>query len=1776
MTALITYEDEDLKKAIIEQEGGFSQSPISGKKVGKPHTTYRPYNQDTKTFHAYPDAKGIWTIAHGHTGPEVVEGYTLSEEEGMEILNRDITNSINEVDKFSSERKENAIHLQDQDIRIQRMLVYYGFKMDNKKFVDKYKDLFLALNTKNWNLLRQNYRIGHYDAKGNYKEHTKVTNWVKENVINPVINEQPRVVKQLVPDELTQQLGFSEPLPDPEISGDVGINATATYRKNNMDIDYDYEDIENSYSQPLNIRPQLKTPFKQLVWDHWNQSVLAAWWNTNKSLTEDGTYDDKVDPNFDAIDWLLAQEPHIQTKYLPFAENFATAPNLHHLQNTLNWIDEKQKGIERMGNEGFWKNLGAGLTSMLYSENLLYAIPVVMSSPLSVPASIVRGSAIMGGIETTIQVGASQLDPSFTTKQAVSQVGYAMAFGALIGVGGYGWRYRRQVKYGIPINTPHKEAVQLVGIHKEINKITGKQNVDEGFMGFNLYHKPEVRFVPGTVKQKNKYAELDIKNGEIQHIIVDVNKIRSNWKNKPWREFGLKDKDIGKGEEGIAAFTHWISSYTYAQRIVKGTKIKKDPAKKKEWRVESLWKHNEKKIKKNAIKDRNVITDFVPRPTTKTFSPIKDIKLTPEEFANPIVKKFLDLSIKVQLTRIISTNYHKTNKKFIKELREAGGDFISLDTKDWFVWDKQLIKDWLDARRALAKAFPTFTQKRKIGIPGVKSITQPLTKKDETSMKFLPTRIWRNVQKKFPQPRTPVKSINLKIGDRDFNSSVKITYDKIDEKVIKELGLTKQQSIAFANDELLTWRNMNKMGDTVLTKEGAETLTKKHGKGIFDYKKYAEGVEAGHIMKLLGMPHYAAMRIARKHFGKDNLLQATPWELWNQGGLIHAGVDVGVGKPISIGNRIFREVLKKRYAIAVIIDKAYAKSLGYSGKRILTLDPATLKSMLPGKARQLLQGKQVLFSGNKTEFAEELGKVYINWSKTKGFPTKNPHMKEAAEAIRKEFKIIEGDLIKYGLLPTSKNIRRTKIRLQTLLQKKQMAYNAMIDSHKKYYKGTPKELKGTVKEAEKEINLLKKEIKETDELLYQINHPEFFQAKFNITEPYFPRIWNKEAIEENLDELKGILRQWLKKNPFITKWDAKTGKVIKQKTYDTSKSLEDKIEDIIRNIRQEADYLDPDGFMTKIFNKQKGFRHFYTRQLDIPNRLVGKFIMTDLNAVPTSYFTRVIPQLKIAETFGDRFMNARLLQLSEHMDQTYIKPLISKLEKTKSLKEQTRLKTKLTARYKAKKEYLEQISLLKDQIQGTIFSANPARWDSRTALLAKNLASLAYMGSVVKTAVIDQGTVVLAQGLGNTWRGIATSLHAIARQNNKPNGAAGFKDGVRTGELFDMAISTLLRRFVETGELSGRASKLEKLVNNAQQPFYMLNLLTPWTTALKSIASSAATVRISHNVLQWAADQGHKGAIKKLAEIGLTKTTPGIKTFLTKKLTAHGKYLDPDDKIFLLSAGIDKKMALKIADMPLYKEGRNYVLNLDGWKDAKLANQVETILGNEINRSVLMPRGPDRSFLFDGVIRIPWIRKGRIGKKKLQSKWFSFPTQFLSYGWNATQTISMRAMQNPDGYVLSGLLALYSLGWFSASWKDKYWAYKSPTEKSIRAFELGGILGLVNDLNIKFETVTKSLRDSGLFGYDFPEIGYRPLARKMGLEADYLWGEPGIEDIAGEFAGAAPGMAIDVINAFTGEHTLSEKVHMFRRMIPYNNVIWWNGILRDFTSGATEFYEERR
>ena len=135
------------------------------------------------------------------------------------------------------------------------------------------------------------------------------------------------------------------------------------------------------------------------------------------------------------------------------------------------------------------------------------------------------------------------------------------------------------------------------------------------------------------------------------------------------------------------------------------------------------------------------------------------------------------------------------------------------------------------------------------------------------------------------------------------------------------------------------------------------------------------------------------------------------------------------------------------------------------------------------------------------------------------------------------------------------------------------------------------------------------------------------------------------------------------------------------------------------------------------------------------------------------------------------------------------------------------------------------------------------------------------------------------------------------------------------------------------------------------------------------------------------------------------------------------------------------------------------------------------------------------------------------------------------------------------------MVLLASLGDYLKN--PRYYQHKSMEERIYRAIEMSGILGLPADMNFALETISEGMFETPL--------GVRP---SLGIPGRF--GEANVADAAGEFIGAGPGQLLEYIHALGTDVPFDEKARLYRRLIPFNNLIWLDGLFRKIENGVKE------
>lgn len=616
-------------------------------------------------------------------------------------------------------------------------------------------------------------------------------------------------------------------------------------------------------------------------------------------------------------------------------------------------------------------------------------------------------------------------------------------------------------------------------------------------------------------------------------------------------------------------------------------------------------------------------------------------------------------------------------------------------------------------------------------------------------------------------------------------------------------------------------------------------------------------------------------------------------------------------------------------------------------------------------------------------------------------------------------------------------------------------------------------------------------------------------------ENYFKRQWNVDALLEKPDEIKAILRNGYIRIGHPSPDAAAAGAYSKL-------------------------VADPSANM--IPGSPSSLRH---RELPVTNKEVFDFIDQDPELVASIYLRRMGAAIEMTRRFGDP---AAL----DHVDELRID-----LRKRGVKKEDA-------------EQALQIFEDARDRIAGGFHGRDPMSWDNRTVRAIKNVTNLITMGSVIKSQVSDPARVMMGQGLGAKWLmtgkgspgllgGIVASITGDLSRFN-PGGPAKL-----VGEALEIVTARTSARLIEadTAIAVSRETRLERGIASAQAPFFMANMLAPFTTWLKEVTGAVSM----HNILD------ESVAVAAAIRAG---EEPDAKTVAR-----------------LAQGGIDTQMAQIIADMPHEQTPGGLrlgnVLAWEGERGQQAADAVLAAVQGEIRRGVVTPGPLDRPAIFDGVFH---SKKGRqealdevarheqlveearmglrpfrnvddedpakiaavdalkkaigelngarrvVGQRgRFEAPLASLPFQLKSFAMASGPRSMAALMSDGERAKLTGVIAMLSAGvlgtWLkssSAAWENM--GYDELLAQSIDNTGLGAYLvdiGKGIDATFDLQTIP---------GEEFDPDGKY------------------VNDEIGGALGPASGIAARLIEAFVVTEDDDEQGRMIRRSLPFNNLLW--------------------
>jgi len=612
--------------------------------------------------------------------------------------------------------------------------------------------------------------------------------------------------------------------------------------------------------------------------------------------------------------------------------------------------------------------------------------------------------------------------------------------------------------------------------------------------------------------------------------------------------------------------------------------------------------------------------------------------------------------------------------------------------------------------------------------------------------------------------------------------------------------------------------------------------------------------------------------------------------------------------------------------------------------------------------------------------------------------------------------------------------------------------------------------------------------------------------------------------------LRGKIYKYYAKNPQVYKFKNQDGELVSiiepNDTYTINQKVQDAIDDMIddtQGMNMENDL----GIIKSDKTILTGATNLMSRKLNMTDKELEGYLIRDINYLFRQYSDRMHKRIEVARTFGDTQMKTKLWDMEVDM-----------------------LMNEGVGNLAYIKETMLTLKNSRDKVYNIYNTADPSSFfKSRLPHALRNWGSLAMMGKVYLSSLVDAGRIPMAHGWTNTMK-VLNAKNPFSGHSVEMNKA--LEANAYLADAFDVTMNdTSVQRIISQQERVGSGTTvlgrffdkiIGKPLDKLQAPFYHANLLSGHTHLMKTWSGHVSVHRFLEDSIKVAKGQATEFDIARLADFGISKQDARAIAKLPIQKTKNGLHYLPKDA------------ALK---------------NVNG---KYLTRKIRYATFSDVQRTIITPGIADKPNMMFGVIRIKneelakildndlmkffGFEKTEVGGK-INNGFLALPLQFFAWSFASNRKLILSGAGGREAALIKGGASMYALAMLGDYLKNPtYWGHKSTEEKMYRALEMSGLMGLPGDMNFMLETISEGMTDT--------PMGIRPI-----LGTPSRFGEANLADATGEFIGPAPGMIADLLYAFDENLPFDEKAATIRRLIPFNNLLWFKGIFNKiYDSGA--------
>jgi hypothetical protein len=516
-------------------------------------------------------------------------------------------------------------------------------------------------------------------------------------------------------------------------------------------------------------------------------------------------------------------------------------------------------------------------------------------------------------------------------------------------------------------------------------------------------------------------------------------------------------------------------------------------------------------------------------------------------------------------------------------------------------------------------------------------------------------------------------------------------------------------------------------------------------------------------------------------------------------------------------------------------------------------------------------------------------------------------------------------------------------------------------------------------------------------------------------EPFWPRFFNKRAMEAEGDEFVSVVTKEIMNNPTYTYhvWDEATESMVSKNWVGMS---EGEVRRRVESIRGEI----LDGAYDETAGQAIRGRLMRRKLGNVRNSQILKFINTDVREVSLRYLMTSGRKIEWAREFGYDVLDEATGKL---------KRIIPSLDEVKGKADADMVAAGVPQRLRD--ETLMNIDTLHQRIVGTV-REGPDTWDVQTAKVLQTATQTTYLGFASLAATADFANLLMDHELATLSKGL------ISMFDDYTLSMAGAELRL-AGDGLEPLTGQMQTRYLES--LTSNPFK-NGFTDKLNSVYYKANLLEPITLTAKSMD---------------ALFRGH------------TLIDPMVKIL-------NGEPISAWERKFLARYNIDDAMARRIAVMPFERTKTGLIMaNTTAWTDESAKDAFRTALRSGVMNRVIMGTPADKPMMMSGKVYIP-MRVAKLvgmtedpkmrGYAKMENGLLALPLTFYSFSLGALNNITANYAQGAVRNQTAHFAAAMFMGYQIYRVKTSPWQREkhSLLDKVMRSLDYSGMAAIHNDL----------------------------------------------------------------------------------------------------------------